>query len=253
MARRRWFTYESRQRFNSEGVNDAFTVVHESIGRECTDDSPYLIPNEWIASHIGTFLRLPIPPFGLVRKETHKGMFVSMRFGRKESQPKDMMPGPCVRNDPDLCTGILLFDILVANGDRHRGNLKVDDPNNPQQIWVFDHDRGIFGVEAGQGAVRLGRLLTKLGVSDGNAAGDSPNCLLKVVADARLFGPWIDRIFSIPDWFINEICDEVNDWVTADELEAAKSFLRYRKRALTEIINNNRLQFSSIKDWGLFI
>lgn len=176
MGRRVWYPYESREPYESEGVNEAWLVHHISVGKECSDESPYLIPNEWIAGNLAQSLRLPIPPFALTRNDpSHRGMFASLRSGAKqfhkqtrESTPKDMLPGPCVQNDPALCAGILHFDIYVANGDRNRSNLKVNDPLNPTEFNIFDHERALFFIEPKQGADRLNKMLSSLGVSRGS-------------------------------------------------------------------------------------
>jgi hypothetical protein len=260
MGRRVWFPYESRTPYESEGVNDAWLVHRTSIGKECSEDSPYLIPNEWIAGNIAQFLRLPIPPFALTRNDpSHKGMFASLRFGTKqlhkqtrETQPRDMIPEPCVRNDPELCTGILLFDIYVANGDRNRSNLKVNDPFNPTDFNIFDHERSLFFVEAKQGKKRLDEMLTALGVSRGSVSGHSQHCFLDAITTDEHFYQWISKIASIRDWFIDEICHEMNDWLTEDEIEAVILFLKYRKDNLVEIIRKHKSKFR-IKDWGILV
>jgi hypothetical protein len=251
MPKRRWFPYESRSPFETEGVNEAWLVNHFSIGRECSVDSPYLIPNEWIAGNIAHFLRLPIPPFALVRNDPSRaGMFASLRFGRKEMPPSDMRPGPCVKNDPDLCTGILLFDILVANGDRHRGTLKVDDPLDPKEFNIFDHDRALLYIEDGKGAKRLFDGTNALGVSRGSVAGHSEHCLLAALESSNYFDQWVDRIAAIPKWFIEDICHEVNDWLKQDEMDAVVEFLNFRKQELRTIIKNHKNRFA-VKNWGL--
>src|SRR3990170_1752400 len=112
MTSRRWYTYDVRDSYLSEGINDAWWVHHRSVAKGNSADSPYLTPD-------------------------------------------DVVPHRCCAALPQICSGILLFDLLVANSDRHVGNLKVDDPDNPLEIDVFDHDRALFGAVAGQATVRL--------------------------------------------------------------------------------------------------
>jgi hypothetical protein len=251
-----WYPYISRAAFDTNGINDAFVVTHESIAKECTDQSPYLIPNEWIAGSIASFLRLPVPPFAMIRRETHKGMFASLRFGRRASAPKDMNPGPCVRNHPRLCTGILLFDILIANGDRHRTNLIVDNKHDPKEIIIIDSERSLFGAGLDSdklGIARLRRRWDNLGVSDGTGTGDSRNCFLGVLNTVEFFEEWIQKIGMIPDWFFQDICDEVSEWINAEEKEVLLSFLKDRRIKLRDIISKNKQAFTAIKEWGLFL
>ena len=99
-----WFGFISKMNHMREGVNDAWILNTESVGRANSDDSSYLIPNEWICGNIAQFLRLPVPPFALMRKPAAgKGMFASLRFGVGDTPPDDVRPEVCVRKHPRLC------------------------------------------------------------------------------------------------------------------------------------------------------
>ena len=179
-------------------------------------------------------------------------MFVSARYDVRGVTPDDVQPDICFAKNPDVCTGVLLFDILIANPDRHRKNLKVDDPRHPRRIEVFDHDRALFGVWPGEGEARLGRLVDRLGSSGGSETHENANCLLGVVDTSDHFEKWLQRIAGIPDWFVNDICDEVKmAQLTTQELAAAKWFLQMRKRTLRKIIRDNQHAFPGIRSWGL--
>jgi hypothetical protein len=122
---RKWYDYHSRERYIGEGINEKWWVRHRSVGKENSDDvSPYLLANEWICGCLAQALRLPVPPFALMRLTPGlKGMFVSYKFGSRIVKPKDIRPSICFEKQARLCTGILLFDILVANSDRWESNL----------------------------------------------------------------------------------------------------------------------------------
>lgn len=183
---RMWFDFLSRSRWLREGVNDAWLLTHHSVAKVNSEDSPYLIPNEWICGRVASFLGLPIPPFALFRHGLKgKRHFASLRFGERDSTPDDTDPGVLVAKHPKLCSGIILFDVLVANGDRHVGNLKVDDPNNPRSVWVFDHERALLGSWKGEGVKRMSRLRDRLGMSGGSATEGSRHCLLDVINTAE--------------------------------------------------------------------
>src|SRR4051812_34247422 len=124
---RLWFAFTARASHPSSGVNDAWILTSQSVARENSDNSPYLIPNEWISGRIAEFLCLPVPPFALMRRyPRHRGMFASLRFGIGDLPPDDFRPAVFARQHPRLTTGILLFDALIANEDRHAGNISVD-------------------------------------------------------------------------------------------------------------------------------
>ena len=124
------YAIRSKQPNLMGGVNDSWIVTSDFIGKTNTDNSPYLIANEFIAASLAQYLRLPVPPFGLMkepgRHKGHKMMFASLRFTRTDAMPDDFEPDICCLKLPFLCTGILLFDALIANADRHRGNIQCD-------------------------------------------------------------------------------------------------------------------------------
>jgi hypothetical protein len=251
---RQWFNYIARENHLSTGVNEKWIVTTRSHARENSDDSPYLIPNEWIASNIAWMMRLPVPPFALMRKgRTRKGMFGCLEFGESERRPHDVRPSRCVACLPDLCTGIVVFDVLVANSDRHAGNLQVNDPFNPREMYVYDHDRAIFGAHRGRARTRLQRLLDRLGISAGSVTGDNRHCFLDELSTAAYFARWIRRATTVPDWFIDEICGDVTGMgVNKAHTDIAADFLKHRKKNLGAIINAHQSAFPGVHDWGMF-
>jgi hypothetical protein len=155
-----WYDFTSRASWKSSGVNDARLLTHQSIAKWNSDTSPYLIPNEWICGTLATFLGLPTPPFAFSRTGVKgRRYFASLRYGKLgESLPDDTVPAVVFRKHARICTGILLFDILVANSDRHAGNLKVDSPTDPRRVWMIDHDRALCGAMKGDAQNRLRQL-----------------------------------------------------------------------------------------------
>ena len=111
--RRRYFNFVSRRAWGQEGVNAAWHLTHGSVAKGSSEHSPYLIPNEWICGRLALVLGLPIPPFALFRHGAKgKRMFASLQFAAGDPQPPDTNPPVLAAKHPDLCTGILLFDIL---------------------------------------------------------------------------------------------------------------------------------------------
>lgn len=255
---RLWFSFTARRPHASDGVNDAWVLTSESIAKENGESSPYLIPNELVCGHIANFLRLPVPPFALMRNGySRKGMFASLRFNRSNGDafPDDVNWETLVGCRRRLCTGILLFDVLVANEDRHRGNIQVDRPHDPRVVRIFDHDRALFGCFANSGEARLRNLRDRLGISGGSLTGGNRHCLLDRMDSNEHFREWFDRIESIPDWFIDDVCGEVISLgARRSEADAAADFLKYRKRNLPGIVHNHRAEFTAIPAnvWGLF-
>lgn len=246
MAARRFYSYDSRERYlETQGVNDSWWIRHQGVGRESSDDSPYLVPNEWIASNIGAhFLRLPIPPFSLMRKHNEKGMFVSWKYGKHGIMPADVNPSACYASNPPLCAGIVAFDVFIGNSDRHCGNIKVDDPASPTAIEVFDHDHSLFGA-CGDAVRRLQSIEGKTGL-------DGYHCLASEVNDFDLLRPWIEKIRTIPCWWLEDLCDEVIGLgVTADQVAVLKLFLTERRLNLFNILKSNAKEFPKINNWPM--
>jgi hypothetical protein len=241
-----FFPYVSRRRFDrSEGVNDAYTIRLQAIGKD-NKENQYLIANEWIAAQIGRLLGLPIPPCALMGTRPNQ-MFASISFdGRKKLRWCN--PAMLWQFQPALCSGILAFDMLIANCDRHARNIKVDNPARPKVVRVFDHDRAMFYIAPGEGAQRLDGLLSRLGISGGPVSGGHRHCLIDEITRCDFLFDWIQKISAIPKFFIEETCQAIRriGGVTKREVEKATDFLLYRRDNLSEIVGRNKEQFRSI-------
>jgi hypothetical protein len=253
-----FYPYRSRRRWASGGINQDQTwwVKCEAVGKARYEESPYLFANEWIAGNIAQFLRLPIPPFALLSKKSRgTAMFCSYNF-RGDSTPADVKPDELYGKFPSECVGIFLFDCLVINCDRHRGNLKVDDPDKPTDFYIFDHERALFYIYKGEGIKRLNSRQNRLGVSDSAVSdpADEWHCLIECIDSAGLLSDWLRRIESIPDWFIDAICGEVlRLGITQTERDAVARFLKERRTNLASLVHANRQRFPKITKWPLFL
>ena len=248
-----WFPFRSRTRYDkSEGVNEAWIIDCKAVGKT-NDNHRYMIANEWIAANIAQFMRLPIPPFALLRNSATTAMFGSYSF-EGDTLPYDVRAPECVNGHAELCAGILVFDILVANCDRHRGNIKVDNPNKPKRVYIIDHDHALFYVLPDEGIKRLKELADRLGISGGSVSGHHRHILLDEVTTAAHFSKWIERANQIPNWFINDVCDAVKQiGLKKGEAKEVKKFLLERRSKIGNLILDNRKEFTKIKDWPLFI
>jgi hypothetical protein len=250
-----WIPYVSRRKFdNSEGVNESHTIKTRAIGKGNQGNFSYLIANEWISASIANFLGLPVPPFGLMRlNDPRTAMFASVSFETRipteHSEPTILW-----KKHPELCTGILAFDILVGNCDRHTGNIKVNSKANPTRVHLFDHDRTLFYVYPGKGIKRLHDLADRIGVSEGSVSHGNRHCLIDVINSADHFRFWLDRIDAMPRTFTETICWKVwGTGTTKAEIEAVVNFLDDRRRRLDELIFTHKAEFTGIKTWPLVL
>lgn len=219
-------------------------------------DYPFAAANELIAAEIGRFIRLPIPPFSIVQTEVASSpmMFATLDFNYEQDPLPRIDAQTCVSALPRICTGVLLFDILIANHDRHDENIAVDSNQKPKRMRVFDHEMALFGgfKDEAKGVERLDKLWTRLGITSGPTTGGNAHCILKVIDTPKYFDEWIGRIGDIPDWFVREVCESsIGLGVDKKQAKAAKEFLVYRKKNLTRIVEENRSEFEAIHEWKL--
>jgi Phosphatidylinositol 3- and 4-kinase len=257
----RVYPYRSRRRFESAGrsggVNEEQTwaVKTEAVGKSQWEESPYLIANEWISANIAQFLRLPVPPFAIVRKKRRDtAMFISYSYDG-DTKPDDVEPAILYRRFPKECTGVVVFDILVANCDRHGGNLQVDKPSNPKTFYIIDHERSLFYVDEGKGIDRLRSRENRLGISDGRDSTDDYHCLIEHLDSVEHIEEWIGKVRSLPDWFIDDVCEEMHKDLSIKrrECDFVKEFLKRRREEIQKLISGNKSRFPSIGTWPLFL
>lgn len=242
------------------GVSVPWWAAVRAVLKENSTSAPYCVANEFICGQLGQFLGLPIPPCGLFlepRNLSRPPYFGALNFNLRGFTLPPADPDACVAaySDPshprlDLVTGVLLFDIWIANGDRHPRNLALDTSVTPPQLHVFDHSHALFGRDAGHGAARLGRLRNELGIAEETDPSGNRHCLLDSVRTNARFQRWLDRLRQVPDYVVSDVVGrarEVNQ-ITSAEAGEAVNFLLYRRSNLAAIINTNRAQFTGIPD-----
>ncbi len=250
-----WFPYRSRRpNENSSGVNESWIIRCEAIGKSNQQDHPYLIANEFISARIAQYLGLPIPPFSVLRKKTRKtAMFASYSY-ESDTSPSDVRPDVCINKLPSLCAGVLVFDILIGNCDRHRGNLKVDSPANPTRMYLIDHDLALFNRVPSNGIARLNSIEGRLGISGGSVSGGNRHVFLDQRMQSGSLKDWCTRIEKIPDWFIQESCEYAKGLgPKKSELSHLEKFLLERRRTIATIVFENKSELVNITDWDLFL
>lgn len=159
------YRIESMGRQLGIGVAASRYVNLSAVAKENVSAAPYCIPNELICGELGRFLRLPVPPFGIVSQTSGGVRFASLDFNLAGNALPPVDIANCLRILPSLSAGLLLFDIWVANCDRHAANFSVDFLATPPQMNIFDHSHALFGYATGQGQSRLLVLMDRLGIS----------------------------------------------------------------------------------------
>jgi len=137
-----------------------------------------------------------------------------------------------------LSAGILLFDIWIANPDRHNGNLHVDWRTDPPSVFLYDHSQALCGHVPGEAVARMERVRDQLATG---------SCFLARMKEDTHFPHWLERIRAAPDFFIEELCAEARPFgITEEKCSAAAAFLKHRRYHLPAIIRNHCVAFSSL-------
>jgi hypothetical protein len=217
--------------------------------------APYCIANELVCGGIGRFLGLPIPAGAVCHSNSpsHQLGYVSLNINLLGDTLPPVNVTLCAKQLPDLSTGVLLFDVLIGNADRHGRNLSVDWNVKPPVMSIFDHGHALFGKDAGQAVHRLEMLRNRLGISGGSRTRGNRHCMLDQIDSDTYFGLWFERIHQIPGYVIDDLCDQIPTLgCKPDEAKAAAEFLKYRRTNIESIVLANKAEFTKIKSWRLF-
>jgi hypothetical protein len=221
------------------GVSDSQIVSIPGVAKKNCPNAPYCVANEVVCGEIGRFLGLSVPPSGVFYPPKGNDLFfASLDFNLTGNTLPPVNATRCVEVLTVESTGLLLFDILIANSDRHGRNFSVDDSAKPPKMNVFDHGHALFGKDVGEGVPRLARLRDRLAISAGSRTAGNRHCLLDQVNTDAHFGRWLERIRQIPDYVIEDLCSE--------------DFLKHRRGKLSQIVEENKGQFTGIRSWRLF-
>lgn len=236
------------------GVSEGLTVSIHAVAKKNGPKTPYCIANEVVCGEIGRFLGLPIPPAGVVYPPKGNDLFfASLDFNLTGNTLPPLNSTRCVQTLPDLSTGVILFDIFIANSDRHGRNLSVDFSSKPPAMNVFDHGHALLGSVANQAVARLEKLRNRLAISAGSRTAGNRHCLLDQINTDAYFGHWLERIRLIPEYVIEDLCGELPSLgCSKAEGVAASSFLKHRRLNLAQIVEENRTEFTGIRSWRLF-
>jgi len=235
-------------------VTDSQIVSIPGVAKKNCPNAPYCVANEVVCGEIGRFLGLPVPPAGVSYPPKGNDLFyATLDFNLTGNTLPPVNSTKCVEVLPEESAGLLLFDILIANSDRHGRNFSVDYSSKPPKMNVFDHGHAMFGKDAGQGVARLARLRDRLAISAGSRTAGNRHCLLDQIDTDAYFGHWIERIRQIPDYVIEDLCSELPGLgCTKIEADAAEDFLKRRRVKLSQIVEDNKAQFTGIRSWRLF-
>jgi len=179
-------------------------------------------------------------------------LFSSLDFNADRDSLLPISPAICMQKLTAISTGILAFDILIWNPDRHDQNLWCDNTANPTRLLVFDHDVALLGTKY-DGIARLNAAQTGLGLSS-FAYANEHHCFLDRLSDTTVLEPWVSKIAEIPDWFIEDRCSFARHDSIGLDAPTSKQLAKLlidRKRRFDSILTINKTSFASVKTWNL--
>ena len=182
------------------GVCDAIHVALAAIAKKASDGHEYIVANELFCNQIARFLQLPCPP-GAIMEDDGDRYYTSLNFSLNGLTPPPARANQMAADIPELCWGIILFDALIMNTDRHRENLYYD--ARSQRSQIFDHTHAFAGC-GGDVVQNFGNWREGLGIG-------GRHCLAEHISTIEGREGWLDKIRLLPDFYIesaiNDACD----------------------------------------------
>jgi hypothetical protein len=243
----------------AQGASDTWYVELRGYAKVTSASVPYCVANEYVCGRIGALLGLPIPPGGVIQPQTDEqgAAWVTLNFSPKNEPLPPIDPATVVAAVPDLSAGVIVFDLLIANTDRHTGNLAL--LPSKKRLDVFDHSHALMGARQGRVQQRLGELRSATGLSGAavDDIGSNRHCLIDHVTDAPALLGWAEELQSIvSDRFLNRICAEAASLgvgATPEEMMRVEEFLRERRGNAKRLLYEHRDEFTAIPAdaWGM--
>lgn len=216
------------------GVTDSVHVGMAAIAKKASASFPFVVANELICNRLARVILLPCPP-GALMDEGGDTYFVSLNFNMSGHSLPPASPAKLLAASPSLAWGIILFDIWVLNGDRHRGNLSFDTVTGRAQI--FDHSHA-FAAAGGDAAARFAAERESLGMGQ--------HCLCDIDTHYGK-ADWVSRIQAVPDYFIEGIISDACSVGLPPALKGvAEDILKHRRDNLEAILTKGAGFFSKL-------
>jgi hypothetical protein len=209
----------------------------------------YTVLNEYICGKIAQLLHLPVPPFMLVR-DGQDTWFASAGFTTMGQMLPPIDPKQVAQDVPHIATGVVLFDVLVVNADRHAGNLAYVQAT--KQLHVFDHSHALFRERPrGEGLSWLRSCTDKLGITVADGAVNR-QCLMDYLGAATSIAQWSDRMVRLDDGALSEVFEEARELgLATSEADEALQFLLRRKVRIQELVTRHQFEFKGMLQGGL--
>lgn len=237
------------------GMNAAVDADIRGIAKT-NDASEFTIANELICARIGQTIGLPVPSGVLAEDAAKRLYYLSLDVSFEGKALPPVIPAEFSKEEQWLAAGVVVFDVLIANGDRNRGNLCRDPAFTVPRVAVFDHGHALLGTNDPKGLPRLEAARDHLGcVADGTGIAVNNSVLLDQPLEAPMLEEWVGRVKALPDYVFEDICREVaavpnlNVWTTT--VDEIVKWLVERRDGLDQLIWDNQGLLPNVQ-WSLW-
>ena|ERR1017187_1171006 len=131
------------KKVSAQGTAETWYLELLAIGKKAKSGGwqAWFPANEYICGTLGTFIGLPIPPFAMLEKRSGSVMeslwFASLDYRLAGEDMPEIHPPTVFSQLDDICLGVILFDLWIANTDRHTDNLSFDPSISPKRLNVL--------------------------------------------------------------------------------------------------------------------
>lgn len=124
-----------------EGSKDVYWGTARIHAKVQDVDQPFMVANEFIGARLAMAVGLPALP-GEVARYQGKKVWVTPQVTDETGITAPPIPEDLTTQSPEVAAGIQVFDIWVANVDRHSGNILFSPKIG---AWLIDHEDILAG------------------------------------------------------------------------------------------------------------
>jgi hypothetical protein len=160
----------------------------------------------------------------------------SLDFNLAVQSLPPVTPATIVQNFPELSWGIIVFDSLVMNGDRHGANIAHD--TTTDRIQIFDHSHA-YPTPGGDIEQTLSARSANLAIGG--------HCLAGEVHNTDGLGLWLEKVKQIPDYYIDGIVDAgCKCGILPERKDLLATFMKNRRDNLGTLFSANLASFPKV-------
>lgn len=212
--------------------------------KEYSTAKPYTLVSEYISADIASLLGLPIPARQIITFKGKRMLGFEWRDDAKSFEPSM----EANLTNADAIPGMLAFDVLLCNRDRHGGNVLLQRPSPSLDRYTFcliDHSHALIGDMPNMEA--LIQFLKRHHEPDPFLQVAPPG-LRELITNWADFDPWLSRIESLTGTKLGNILTGIPDeWRPQhNDCSLIIDFLLARKNRVRHLLFDGRAYFPNL-------